>query len=104
MHVKKKKKQTKKAYFNAKSNQCTVVCNLWFKEIYNNGKVEGLKEHKSPGKAVYTHIWPSDIYLGDTLYNRVFQLQWLGTLVSKYVFFKNVSVLLGYTLFMLLYV
>lgn len=72
-----------------------------FKQIFNKGD---LKDHMSSSKAIYTHIWPTDIYFGQTLYNRVTQLQWLGTLVSKYVSFKNVNVLLGYNLFMLLYV
>lgn len=29
----------------------------------------GLTDPRSPGRAIYTHIWPFDIYLGDTLYN-----------------------------------
>lgn len=40
-----------------------------FKQIFNNGKVGDLKDHMSASKAIYTHIWPIDIYLGETVYN-----------------------------------
>lgn len=54
----------------------------------------GLTDPRSPGKAIYTHIWPFDIYLGDTLYNSY-------SAAVMCVYCLNVSGLLSRTLFLL---